>query len=161
MNSIPVSGSRVKPSPYGPATADAVQGHAGRSPAYRVLCVDDDRDSAETLAVILGLCGFDARACTDGSDALAAFHEYRPHACVLDLRMPRVDGFEQARRLRAAAGGRPLVLLAASGVVGPDVPDRATAAGFDAVYTKPVDPQALVDLLDAMLARTFQPEPTE
>jgi CheY-like chemotaxis protein len=163
MESIPVS-DRAELIHYGPATsiARAARGQAGRPPgAYRVLCVDDDRDSAETLAVILGLCGFDARACTDGTAALRAFHEFGPHACVLDLRMPRMDGFELARRLRATAGDRPLVLLTASGLAGPEVPARAAAAGFDAVYAKPVDPQAFVDLLDVMLVRTFPSAPTE
>jgi CheY-like chemotaxis protein len=126
---------------------------------YRVLCVDDSRDAAETTAVVLDVCGFQAKACSDGEAALAEFRRFAPHACVLDLLMPGMDGFELARRLRAAAGRKPLVLLTATGSADPDLAARATAAGFDATYLKPVDPQALVDLLNHLLDAAFRPAP--
>ena len=66
----------------------------------RVLCVDDNCDIADTEAMMLNLYGFDARACYDGFEALELAREFRPHAYLVDLDMPGMDGCEVARVLR-------------------------------------------------------------
>jgi CheY-like chemotaxis protein len=128
------------------------------STRYRVLCVDDNLETVVTLATVLDLCGFEARACTDGLAALEEFELFVPDACILDIIMPGLDGYELARRMRSKAVHRPLVLLAASGANGPEC--EARAAGFDATYAKPVDPQAIIDLLSHLLDQAFRTQPT-
>lgn len=72
----------------------------------RVLCVDDNRDVADSTAELLRLVGFEARACYDGPTALAEAAAFLPSVCLIDLNMPGMDGDELATRLRAQAGGR-------------------------------------------------------
>jgi CheY-like chemotaxis protein len=109
-----------------------------------VLVVDDHPDVAETLAEVLRLTGHDARPFLSGPDALAALAGFRPDACVLDLRMPGMDGFELAGRLRAALGpGATLVAL--SGELGAVGDGRAWV--FDRVFAKPPDLGRLLDAL--------------
>ena len=66
----------------------------------RVLCVYDEPDAALSLTTLLSLSGYSARACHDGPTALALAGKFRPTACVLDIMMPTMDGYELARRLR-------------------------------------------------------------
>jgi DNA-binding response OmpR family regulator len=114
----------------------------------RVLCVDDDPDAADTLAALLEIAGFVPRTCYDAALALALAKEFRPDACLLDLTMPGLNGWDLARQLREWAGPRPIPLVAVTGLDGDDA-RRATAdAGFDLFLTKPVDP----DTLSAVLA---------
>src|SRR5262249_20398803 len=108
------------PTPLNPAPTDGRR-LADTSPPMRapirrvrVLCVDDNRDSAETMALLLGLLGFDARACYDGRTALEVAAEFQPDVCLLDINMPVMDGNELAGRLRDRYGGRPLLLVAAT-----------------------------------------------
>ncbi|HVK09092.1 MAG TPA: response regulator [Gemmataceae bacterium] len=109
----------------------------------RVLVVDDEPDAALTLTTLLSLGGYSARACHDGPTALALAAKLRPTACVLDIMMPGMDGFELARRLRAILG-QEVVLVAVTGRSG-DEPERlAEAAGFDWFFTKPADPDELL-----------------
>jgi CheY-like chemotaxis protein len=70
----------------------------------RVLVVDDEPDAALTLCTLLSLGGYASRACHDGPTALALAEKLRPTACVLDIRMPGMDGYELARRLRGMFG---------------------------------------------------------
>lgn len=107
----------------------------------RVLCVDDNRDAAETLALLLELLGFDTRACFDGPAALALAGDFRPDVCLLDINMPVMDGHELAGRLREAAAGRPLLLVATT-ARSPDA-DRGRT-GFHLHLVKPVDITALL-----------------
>jgi len=74
----------------------------------RILCVDDNRDAAESLALVLQVVGFQAEAAFDGPSALHALDRFRPHACVSDINMPGMDGYELARRVRQWAGRKPL-----------------------------------------------------
>jgi CheY-like chemotaxis protein len=116
-------------------------------PLLRVLCVDDNRDFADSLGVLLGLSGFAARPYYDGRSALAALDEYRPDACLVDLTMPGMDGFEVARGVRAWAGGRKVPLVAVTGLGDDDTRRRAVEAGFDLHLVKPVNPDRLTLLL--------------
>jgi two-component system OmpR family response regulator len=111
----------------------------------RVLCVDDNPDVAQLLVTFFNLSGCEARECLDGPAALAAAEEFRPHACVLDVNMPGMDGCELARRLRARLGVV-VRLIALSGADGDEHVERVTAAGFDFSVTKPPDLNHLLAL---------------
>jgi two-component system OmpR family response regulator len=113
---------------------------------FRVVCVDDNRDVAESLVLLLSLVGFEARAYHDGSTALSEAATFRPHAGVLDLNMPGMSGYELARRLRELFGPR-LFLMAVTAVGDPDADRRAAEAGFDLRLTKPADPAQLLAVL--------------
>ena len=111
----------------------------------KVLCVDDLPDVAESTALLLETFGLEARAATDGLAALDAAREFRPDACVLDISMPGMDGYELARRLRAILPG--VYLVAATGTYGGEHDTKLVAAGFNLRLIKPVDPLALLATL--------------
>jgi CheY-like chemotaxis protein len=110
----------------------------------RVLCVDDNRDAAESLALILRLVGLQAEAAYDGPSALAAANRFRPDACVSDINMPGMDGYELARKLRAWAGQEPLLLVAVTARTTAEDRQKSADAGFDLHLDKPADPAAVV-----------------
>lgn len=118
------------------------------APGLRVLCVDDNRDAAVSLAELFELVGFDSRFACDGESGLAEALDFRPDVCVLDINMPKLDGCELAGRLRAAFG-RDVVLIAVTGVANWQQCQRIAEAGFDVRLTKPADPDVLIQLLAA------------
>jgi DNA-binding response OmpR family regulator len=115
---------------------------SGKQLGINVLVVDDNRDAADTLGIILQMLGAKVRVCYDAKAATAALREFWPHVGLFDVNMPGMDGVELAGRVRAAARGRPVLLVAITGVS--DEYARArTAAAFDLHFTKPADPAAL------------------
>src|SRR4051812_31915986 len=113
----------------------------------RVLCVDDNKDAADSLCTLLRLTGFVTEMCHDAAAALALVGRFQPEACVLDVSMPGMDGCELARALRAGADGKGLFLVAVTALGDGPAHERTAAAGFDLHLTKPVAPQRLVDVL--------------
>jgi CheY-like chemotaxis protein len=113
----------------------------------RVLVVDDNRDAADTLAELLRLYGADVRVCYGGEAAAREAEGFRPDVGLFDVNMPGVDGCELARRVRAGAGKRPLLLVAVTGVSTDSAWRRTCEAGFQKHLTKPADPQDLLHLL--------------
>jgi CheY-like chemotaxis protein len=112
----------------------------------RVLVVDDNRDAANSLVMLLRCLGYDARAAYNGQEALDTAEEFAPRVVLLDLRLPVIDGYEVARRLRR--GSHPLsMLVAVSGLDGDETAIRVRSAGFDCHLVKPVDPIRLEKLL--------------
>jgi CheY-like chemotaxis protein len=111
---------------------------AAAGAADRIVVVDDDGDTTDTLAEALSLEGFDVRTAHDGASALTTIAAHSPMCVLTDVRMPGIDGFELARRLRATYGAE-LVLIAATGWGDPD--DRAAPqfADFDFCLRKPID----------------------
>ncbi len=112
----------------------------------KVLCVDDHPDAAESTAAMLSAHGLDALACVSGEEALATAAAVRPDACLVDLRMPGMDGCELARRLRSLFGGD-VVLVAVTGEKDPDRDRHAIEAGFDWLFEKPADVRQLLAVL--------------
>jgi CheY-like chemotaxis protein len=117
--------------------------------ALRVLVVDDNVDSAESLAEVLEMGGHELRVAHDGPSALAVADDFRPQAIVLDIGLPGLTGHEVARRLRAEPWGRAIHLIALSGWGQAEDRQRSREAGFDAHFVKPVD----LDELEAVLQR--------
>jgi signal transduction histidine kinase/ActR/RegA family two-component response regulator len=120
----------------------------------RILVVDDNRDAAESLAMLLELSGYATRVVHDGLAALTAAEEMRPDVILLDLGLPRLDGIEVARRLRASECGRNVLLIALTGWGQDDDRRKSSEAGFDHHLVKPVDHETLLALLEGAETRT-------
>ena len=125
------------------AQAEPVKGAAPR----RVLVVDDNVDGARLLARLLRSRGHHAELAHDGPAALAAAAAHAPDVVLLDIGLPGMDGFEVARRLREREGPNRALLVATTGYGREDDLRRSREAGFDHHMVKPLDPQALNDLL--------------
>jgi CheY-like chemotaxis protein len=115
----------------------------------RILVVDDNRDAAESLGMLLRLSGCKVSVAFDGPHALELLQSFRPDTVLLDIGMPEMDGYEVARRMRADPRGRAVLLVALTGWGQDEDKRRARAAGFDEHLTKPVDPALLNSLFRA------------
>jgi PAS domain S-box-containing protein len=133
-----------------PPKADPVRAPV-RSHKRRVLIADDNRDAAESLAMLLEMEGHAVTVVHDGQQALASIEESRPEVALLDIGMPEMDGYEVARRVRGDTRTRGITLIAVTGWGQEADKARATAAGFDLHFTKPIEPQRLIELLRAEL----------
>jgi PAS domain S-box-containing protein len=128
-----------------PRTAGvAGDGPAGPSP---ILVVDDNRDAAETLGMLLEMRGHEVRTAQDGPEALAVLGGFRPQLILLDLGLPGMSGYEVARRVRESAALRGVTLAALTGWGQEEDRRRTREAGFDHHLVKPVDPAALERIL--------------
>ena len=115
----------------------------------RILLADDNRDAAESLAIILRLEGHEVELAHDGAAALRAFEATRPHVVLLDIGMPDTNGYEVARQIRAVPDGEDVLLIAITGWAQDSDKASSRAAGFDHHLTKPIEPESLIDLLAA------------
>jgi CheY-like chemotaxis protein len=116
----------------------------------RILVVDDNVDSAESMALLLGLGGHEVRTSHDGPGAIEAAGAFQPHAVLLDIGLPGMTGYEVARVLREQPGMESAVLIALTGYSQEE--DRRTAleAGFDHYLVKPTDLDALKALINSL-----------
>ena len=135
--------ARVEPPAQVPAAASG-----GR----RILVVDDNRDAASSLTMLLELLGNKVRCAYDGEDAVHAAAEFRPDASLLDIGLPRMNGYEACRRIRAQRPGKDIPIIAITGWGQDEDRRRSREAGFDRHLTKPVDPEALMTLLAGLQA---------
>ena len=118
----------------------------------RILIADDNRDSAESLGMLLRRMGHDVRVSFDGLDAVTAAAEFRPALILLDLGMPRLDGYGAARQIREhAASPRPL-LVAVTGWSLDEHRRRSQEAGFDVHLVKPIDLAELTRMIEGLQA---------
>jgi len=122
----------------------------------RVLVVDDQPDAADTLAAVVELLDCPVRVCYTGLAALQVVEAFDPQVCLLDLKMPGMDGFELASRLQERADGRPLLLVATTALADAESKVRTALAGFHYHLTKPVDVSTLIDTL-TLLGETLAP----
>jgi PAS domain S-box-containing protein len=119
----------------------------------RVLIVDDNRDSADTATAILRLLGNEVECAYSGSAALDVAAHFRPNVVLLDIAMPDLDGYETLRRMRAMPGLEKVFAIAMTGYGTQEDKRRTVEAGFDAHLTKPVELDALVQLLNEVRER--------
>ncbi len=133
-------------SPADAADAPATAATAGAS--LRILVVDDNRDAADGLAMVLRHMGHDPLVAYDGRDALTTAEREMPDAVLLDIGLPAMNGYEVARRIRRAPWGRRMKLVAQTGWGNEQDRRRASAAGFDHHLIKPLD----ANVLEALLA---------
>lgn len=121
----------------------------------RILIADDNYDAAAALAILMKFRGHDARVAHDGEEALAVAQTFEPHVVLLDLGMPKMDGYDTARRMRAEPWGKKAVLVALTGWGQPQDRQRTEEAGFDVHLVKPVTD---FDLLHALAAGEAKPK---
>ncbi len=133
-----------------PERASPVPPEAPAQASHRILVVDDNPDSTESLSLLLGLIGHDVRTAPDGPQALEAAAAFRPDLVLLDIGLPGMDGPEVCRRIRSQPWGRATIVAALTGWGGEEDRDRSVEAGFDAHLVKPVDDATLMQLLASL-----------
>lgn len=121
-----------------------------------ILVVDDVKDIVHVSAVLLQILGHEVLEATSGIDAIEIAKVHRFDACLLDLRMPDVSGFEVARFIRRMRGEKPK-LVAMSGLAGRDVRVKCLDAGFDYYLLKPFDLRKVNDLIPSLTKPTEVP----
>lgn len=119
--------------------------------ARRILVVDDNRDAATSLAMLLKLTGHETHTAYDGVEALEAAAKVRPDAVLLDIGLPGLNGFGVARKIREASWGKTMVLVALTGWGSEQDREESRDAGFDGHVVKPVEYTALMSLLASLL----------
>jgi CheY-like chemotaxis protein/two-component sensor histidine kinase len=139
-----------------PANAQAREEDSGAANASlvrrgRILVADDNRDAAESLALVLRFSGYEVSIAFGGAEALEIGQRERPRAAIIDIGMPGMSGHEVARRMRLEAWGKNAVLIALTGWGQEQDKQAAKAAGFDEHLTKPVDPDDVERVLDELL----------
>src|SRR6185369_12645763 len=113
----------------------------------RVLIVDDNQDSADSLSMLLEITGNKTFQAHDGVEALEAVEKYRPEVILLDIGLPKLDGHEVCRRVREKPWGRDIVIIALTGWGQDDDRRKSEEAGFNGHLVKPVDYDQLLELL--------------
>jgi PAS domain S-box-containing protein len=132
------------------AVARAAQIPATQPAAHRVLIVDDNLDGAESLAMLLEEVGQETYEAHDGLQAVDAAERVRPDAILLDIGLPRLNGYEVCRRIRQSPWGQNVMIVALTGWGQDEDRQRSLEAGFDSHLVKPVDFDLLMQLLDSL-----------
>ena len=139
--------------PLVPAPAADVATHksARTSVRRRILVVDDHRDSADSLSILVSAMGHDVRTAYDGYEAIELAAQYRPDVVLLDIGLPGKNGYEVARELRNAHDRSQMVLIAVSGYGQDEDRRRGREAGFDHHLVKPVRPVELEEMIGSLV----------
>jgi signal transduction histidine kinase len=135
-----------------PASVESPEPAAHQRGPARLLVVDDNVDAANSLAMMLRLEGHEVVTADNGVDALNIASQFRPEVVLLDLGMPKLNGYETAQRMRQHAWGQQAAIIALTGWGQPADRDRTLAAGFDAHLTKPVEGTELLRTVHALTA---------
>ena len=143
---LPVAGGREETKSE-PAAEPA---RAARATSLKVLVVDDNPDSVSTLAMLLSLLGSEVRTAVDGVEALRVADEFRPDAVLLDLGLPRMNGYDVAREIRRQPWSGGVALIATTGWGQESDRRLAREAGFDHHLVKPIDPDVLTRTLASL-----------
>jgi PAS domain S-box-containing protein len=137
--------------PPPPLDRDSGDGRpAAAQPRRRILVVDDNLDAANSLAMLLRLKGHDVQTAYDGIAAVDFAAAYKPDVILLDVGLPRLNGFDAARRIREAESAKRAVLIALTGWGHAEDRRRSREAGFDHHLVKPADPNQLEQLLNSL-----------
>jgi len=126
----------------------------------RVLVVDDDRDSADTLAELINAHGYQAKAVYDGRQAVDEVASFLPGMVLIDLGMPGLDGYATVIRIREQCRGPHIIIVAVTGWTRDEFKGRAWDLGFDLYVIKPMSPETLRELL-ALLDPTARVGPCD
>jgi len=118
--------------------------------AIHVLVVDDNRDAADSLCMLLRLWGYDCQAAYHGAAGLQAACDYRPDCLLLDIAMPGLDGYTLARKVRAQPGLDRAKLVALTAYSDETHVRRSQEAGFDLHLIKPTEPMEMRRLMDTL-----------
>ncbi|HWI15738.1 MAG TPA: ATP-binding protein, partial [Burkholderiales bacterium] len=135
------------------AGALSAPSRAEGSARKRILLVEDNEDAQTVLTMLLELWGHEVSTANDGLTGIACAVRDRPDIALVDLGLPGVDGYEVARRIRAAPEGRDILLVALTGYGSAAHRDKALAAGFDLHAVKPIDPAKLLEIVSGPLER--------
>jgi CheY-like chemotaxis protein len=114
----------------------------------KVLVVDDAHDGADSLALLFQTLGHQAATAYDGAEALEKSHGFLPDFIILDIEMPRMNGFDAAKVLRTQRPVAPPVLIALTALIGSDVEQNTLESGFDFYMSKPADLPRLMAMVD-------------
>jgi PAS domain S-box-containing protein len=136
-----------------PASGSGEPGAEGAAAGLRILVVDDNEDSADSLALWLGLMGHETRTAHGGPQALEMAMEFRPEVILLDIGMPGMNGYEVAAQLRERPETQRTVIVAMTGWGQDEDRRRSREAGFERHLVKPLDPRELTGLLAAIATR--------
>jgi len=120
------------------------------TPSRRILVVDDNKDSAESLTILLSLVGNETQTAFDGLEAMESAATFKPELILLDIGLPKLNGYEVARKIREQPWGKKMVLVALTGWGQEEDRCRSRKAGFDHHLTKPIDLGSLKKLLTSL-----------
>ena len=120
------------------------------SAARQVLVVDDNRDGAQTLAMLLRYAGHQVKVAFSGIQALQIAQDQKPNVILLDLAMPGMDGFQVAQALRERPETKDALIIAVSGYGNPDDQERCLSAGFNQHLLKPVKREQVLEIIKGM-----------
>jgi CheY-like chemotaxis protein len=140
---LPLAAEGLQAAVGGEHSPAAVGSHSRR----RILVVDDNRDAADSLAMLLQARGHEVRVAYDGLEAVGSAVAFDPDVVLMDIGLPKLYGYDAARRIRKARGNS-VQLIAITGWGQEEDRRRAKEAGFDFHLTKPVDPEAIARLID-------------
>ncbi len=121
--------------------------------SFRILIVDDNRDSVTTLTMLLRRLGHQTRAAFDGEEAVAAAREFQPQVVLLDIGLPKLNGYEVCRWIRAQNQTEAVTIIAQTGWGQEETRQKTSEAGFDYHMVKPLDPNALRKILDKLAGK--------
>jgi CheY-like chemotaxis protein len=127
-----------------PGSTPPVKGNTQR---FRILVVDDNPDSALSLAMMLSIMGHDTRTAHDGETAVSTAENFLPDVVLLDIGLPKLNGYEVAQRIRTSPWGASMFLIAVTGWGQDEDRQRSSEVGLDVHMVKPVEPSALQELL--------------
>jgi CheY-like chemotaxis protein len=127
--------------------------NAPAAAARRILVVDDNHDSAESLSMLLELTGNETRLAFDGMEAVDAAASFRPDVILMDIGLPKLNGYEAAAQIRREPWGKAMMLVALTGWGQDGDRRKSVEAGFDHHLVKPVEPAMLTKLLGDPVVR--------
>ncbi len=117
---------------------------------FRILVVDDNHDSALSMAMMLSIMGHDTRTAHDGESAVETAEAFQPEVVLLDIGLPKLNGYEVAQRIREKPWGAAMYLIAVTGWGQDEDRQRSTEVGLNLHMVKPVEPSALEKLLASL-----------
>ncbi len=140
---LPIRGAQISPAPVEPASEKSVT-----QTSLRILVVDDNRDNAKTLALLFRRLGHQTNMAFDGEEAIAVARECNPQVVLLDIGLPKLNGYEVCRWIRAQTQSEKVTVIAQTGWGQEETRQKTSVAGFDYHLVKPVDPTAVCKILN-------------